>query len=200
MGAIALSFTACGSGSSGDTQRVASTNSPPANSNAHAEAAKRIPRKPKRDPHLVHVALAQAHQVARCLSQAGYPMARLLKNGSPRGIGVVPAARSSDGAGGLWVAKTGLRTYHGNFYVWIAPTQRLSDRTYYAESGVPGGGERDHGHDGRVSIESERFGKHHAASVAELQTVASCAFSVPAAAGQPKWVFDGPGPRPNLSN
>ncbi len=113
---------------------------------------------------------------------------------------MVPVSPSSDEVGGLWVAKPRLRTHHGIFYVWIAPTQRLSDRTYDFESGVAGGSERDHGHDGRVSIESERFGKNHASSVAELQTVASCGFSVPAAAGQPKWVFDGPGPRPNLSN
>jgi len=166
---------------------------------ASPATAKRIPRKPKRDPHLVHVALAQAQQVAGCLTQAGYPTVHPSHHGSSRGIGVVPVSREWSGSGGLWVAKTGLRTDHGIFYVWVAPTQELSDRTYASESGFPGGGERDHGHDGRVSIESERYGNDHAASVAELQTVASCAFSVPAAAGKAKWVFDGPGPRPTLS-
>lgn len=94
-----------------------------------------------------------------------------------------------DYGGRLPVARTGLRTDHGYYYVGIAPTRGLSHRYYEFESGVAGGSERDHSYDGLVSMESVRFGKGLERYAADLQMVASCAFSVPAAPGKPKWTF-----------
>jgi hypothetical protein len=193
--ALAMSLTACGSGSGGDTQTVASQHSRPANWEVRPKAVEQAAEQHKRDQRLIRPAFEQTHRVARCLKRSGYPMAQLSGNKVPKGDGVVPVAKAPSEAGRLPVAKTGLRTNHGIFYVWIAPTQRISDRTYWFESGVAGGSERDHGHDGLVSVESERYGKDHAASVAELRTVASCAFSVPAASGHPNWTFGVTRPR-----
>lgn len=94
------------------------------------------------------------------------------------------------------VAATGLRTDNGYYYVGVAPTREVAGNYYYLQSAFPGGSGRDRAHDGLVSIEIVRFGQDMAAFAANLRTVASCAFSVPAAPGQPKWEFTAQDRRP----
>jgi hypothetical protein len=189
-GASALSVTACGSGASGDTQTVTSEHSRPANWEVRPKAVKRTAKERKRHHHLVRVAFDQAREVERCLSRSGYNKMTRHSHGTPDGLGVAPVTRATrESYGGrLPVAETGLLADHGSYLVGIAPTRGTAQQYVVFEDGVTGFSERDHSRDGLVSLESRDDGGHLKIYAAERHTVASCAFSVPAASGQPKWV------------
>lgn len=188
-GAVTLSLTTCGSGASVDTQSSASKPPRPANWEVRPAAVKRAAEEHKRHARVVQVAFTQARQVQRCISRSGYTTLARISHNRVRGLGVVPVMRATrESFGGpLPVPETGLRTDNGSYVVGIAPTRAVADVYVSFESGVAGSSDRDYSSDGLVSVQSANFGGL-ATYAAERATVASCAFSVPAASGHPKWV------------
>ena len=191
-----LTFAGCGGGGTPATTAPADqANASEHQRSAHWEILPGARKRAAEQRDLVRATFDQARQVQRCISEFGFPTAAHISRNGPDSLGVVPVTRKDSGRR-LPVAGTGLRTEHGYYYVGIAPTREIAQKYYVLQSGFPGGVVRDRARDGLVSLETVPFGRGRATYAANLRRVASCAFSVPAAPGQPKWEFSGPDRRP----
>jgi hypothetical protein len=119
---------------------------------------------------------AQLEQVKSCLKNAGYS--------------VEPTANHEEDR--WWVASTSLRTHRGAYFIAIAPYRHYADQWIEQLLEMPGGPSRGT-YKGTVALVPYSFKSSNAPHVPlppvnrrERAEVAACAFSVPAALGQPK--------------
>jgi hypothetical protein len=121
---------------------------------------------------------AQLERVRSCLKNVGY--------------GVEPTANHKEDY--WWVASTSLRTRRGAYYIAIAPYRHYAEQWIEHWLGTAGGPSRGI-YKGTVALVPYSFKSSNAPHVPlpqanrrERADVAACAFSVPAASGQPKRV------------